>query len=81
MDPRSPVELRALRLAAADIGVGFDRPPYPHAPGARCLGRVLLFPYRFRGKKLIGLVPFDALMETEFKAREKRQNRRHFPKG
>lgn len=37
-----------------------------------------MVPMHFRGQKLSGLVPFDRLMEIEFKARERRQNRKHF---
>lgn len=51
--------------------------PYPfQTPGGHCIGRVLMSPTMFRGQRIVGLVPFDALMEREFAAREKRQNRR-----
>ena len=70
---------RARRLWAAENYEGTERPPYPFQTDAgRCLGRVIGLPMHFRGKKIVGLVPFDPLMEIEFKAREKRQNRKHF---
>jgi hypothetical protein len=72
-------EHRARRLWAAEEYEGTERPPYPFQTGdARCIGRVLMRPMMFRGKRLVGLVPFDRLMEIEFKAREKRLNRKHF---
>jgi hypothetical protein len=73
---------RAQRLWAAEGYDGNDRPPYPyrHALSGVPIGRVLIRPLHWRGKKVVGLVsPLDRLMEIEFKAREKRQNRKHFP--
>ncbi len=70
---------RAQRLWAAENYEGADRPPYPfQSPGGKCIGRVLITPRMHRGKRLVGLVPFDSLMESEIKARERRQNRAHF---
>lgn len=72
-------EHRARRLWAAEQYEGTDRPPYPfQTDQGRCIGRVLMRPMMFRGKRLVGLVSFDPLMEIEFKAKEKRQNRKHF---
>lgn len=70
---------RASRMWAAQQYEGPLRPPYPHlTPAGRCLGRVLMRRTMHRGKPLLGFVPFDSLMEDEFRAREKRQNRNKF---
>lgn len=75
------VEHRARRLWWAQDSDGMGLPVYPYEGGGRLIGRVLMRPYHFRGKKLIGLVPLDPLMTIEFRAREKRQDRAHFTKG
>lgn len=65
----SYAEDRALRMLLAQNDQTLDR---------RCLGRVLLFPMMWRGKKIVGLVEHDVLLDNLFSAREKRQNRKHF---
>ncbi len=74
----SYAEHRAQRLSLAEGYDGPNMPPYPFLGDGRMLGRVLILPKHWRGQKIVGFVGKDPLLETEFRAREKRQNREHF---
>lgn len=68
---------RAAAIIMATGCTGWGRPLLPET--GRSLGRVLMRPMLMRGKWIgPGLVPHDVLLDREFFAREKRQNRRAF---
>lgn len=64
-------ERRAAAIALAAAYVGWDLPPQPTGP---LIGRKL----ELDGKWV--LIPISAEDNAYFKAREREQNRRHFPK-
>ena len=71
-------EHRAERIAIAGRYEGWDRPPYPFLDDGRMRGRVFVVGFNWKGRRLLGLVPHDPQLEAEMRAREKRQNRKHF---